>query len=83
MRPPIRLAILECDTPLDRTRAKYGGYGGVFTALLQAGAVALGRSDLIGSKDGLQITKWNIERDLEKYPDTEDIDAILVTGSRK
>lgn len=37
----LRIAILECDTPLEQTRAKYGGYGGVFTALLEAAAASL------------------------------------------
>ena len=44
---PFHLAILECDTPLSRTEAKYGGYGDVFTALLRSGAEALGEPDLI------------------------------------
>jgi len=30
---PLRIAILECDTPLPGTSSKYGGYGGVFTSL--------------------------------------------------
>ncbi|MCJ1362635.1 hypothetical protein MMC16_001741 [Acarospora aff. strigata] len=95
------LAILECDQPLTRTRAKYGGYGGVFTALLKAGAAALGEPDLIsdGSESNttnggretngngvegrrLRITKWDIERNMETYPNLEEIDGILITGSR-
>ncbi|KAI9836667.1 MAG: hypothetical protein M1819_001302 [Sarea resinae] len=81
MRPPLRIAILECDTPLDRTRAKYGGYGGVFKALLEAGADALGQPDLISSKKGLDLTTWDVEK-AETYPNLDDIDAILMTGSR-
>lgn len=107
---PFHLAILECDSPLSRTHAKYGGYGDVFTALLRSGAEALGEPDLIvhssdsdpnshtngvsnsTTKEGkggdgkahrrrLQITKWNVEKDLQRYPALDDIDGILVTGS--
>jgi GMP synthase-like glutamine amidotransferase len=78
MKPPIRIAILECDTPLPRTKARYGGYGGVFEALLQAGAQDLGRPDL---RSGLQISRYQVELDPEHYPDLKDIDAILITGS--
>ncbi|EEY15190.1 GMP synthase [Verticillium alfalfae VaMs.102] len=38
---PIRLAILEADTPLPETQATYKGYGGVFTALLRTAALTL------------------------------------------
>ena len=79
MRLPLRIAILECDTPLDGTRERYGGYGGVFTALLKAGAATLGRDD-ISSTAGLEITKWDVEK-AETYPHLGDIDAILITGS--
>jgi hypothetical protein len=34
-KPPLRVAILECDTPLPETQAKYTSYGGVFTSLLE------------------------------------------------
>lgn len=37
---PIRLAILEADTPIGKARAKYGSYGGVFTSLLHKAADA-------------------------------------------
>jgi hypothetical protein len=79
MRPPLRIAVLECDTPLDGTRERYGGYGGVFTALLKAGAASLQRND-ISSTTGLEITKWDVEK-TETYPSLDDIDAILMTGS--
>lgn len=82
MKPPLRIAILECDTPLAGTRHKYGGYGGVFKALLEAGADALGQPDVISSKKGLELTKWDVERE-EHYPRPEEIDAILITGSSK
>jgi len=78
--PPLRIAILECDTPLEKTRAKYGGYGGVFKTLLRAGADALKYPNL-SSTEGLDITTWDVVTKQE-YPSLDDIDAILITGSK-
>jgi len=77
---PLRIAILEADTPLDQTRAKYTSYGGVFETLLKSGADALSYPDL-SAKSGLVITKWDVVTKQE-YPNLDDIDAILITGSR-
>jgi hypothetical protein len=70
--------MLECDTPLPKTGARYHGYGGVFEALLKAGAKDLGRPD---PHSGLQISRYQVELHPEDYPDLQDIDAILITGS--
>lgn len=79
-RPPLRIAVLECDTPLARTIKNYGGgYGDVFKALLEAGADTLGRED-ISSKNGMDLTKFNVV-DQEVYPDLDNVDAVLITGS--
>lgn len=75
--PPLRIAILECDTPLDGTRTKYGGYGGVFTALLNSAASEL--PDL--SPSDLKLSKFDVVTKQE-YPKLEDIDAVLLSGSR-
>ncbi|KAI9709600.1 MAG: hypothetical protein M1828_002408 [Chrysothrix sp. TS-e1954] len=80
MKPPLRIAILECDTPLDQTREKYGGYGGVFKALLHAGANALG-DERVSAEGGLDISTWDVVNK-QDYPDHDEIDAILITGSR-
>lgn len=76
MRSHLRLAILECDTPLPHTRAKYGSYSGVFTSLLHAGAEALGLP-----RDDIRITRWDVVKTGE-YPDLADVDAVLITGSK-
>ena len=76
MKTPLRIAVLECDT------LKYGGYGGVFKVLLGAGADALRMPDVVSSKGGLEISKWDVVNE-QKYPALEDIDAILISGSRK
>src|ERR1700728_3544235 len=78
--PLLRIAILECDTPLTSTRAKYGGYGGVFKALLSAGADALNHPNL-SSKHGLSLTNWDVV-EAQEYPQLDEIDAMLITGSR-
>lgn len=78
---PLRIAILECDTPLDKTRAKYGGYGGVFKQLLDRSADALQYPGL-SSKYGMELSYFNVEQHPDLYPSLDDIDAILITGSR-
>lgn len=80
MKQRVRLAILECDTPLPQTGETYGGYGGVFKALLNSGAKAEGFS---GVDDVLDISMHQIEQDSSCYPDIDSIDALLLTGSRK
>ena len=77
---PLRIAILECDTPLENTRAKYGGYGGVFTQLLRAGADALGYPGL-SSTSGLELSIFDVVTKQE-YPKLEDVDGILLSGSK-
>lgn len=77
--PPLRIAILECDTPLTNTRAKYGGYGGVFKQMLETAADELKHPGL-SSYEGLELKNYNVEQQ-ELYPRLEDIDAILITGS--
>lgn len=81
MRPPLRIAILECDTPLTQTREKYGGYGGVFTALLKAGADSLQQPELISSQHGLEISCFDVV-EKQEYPEEKSVDAVLITGSR-
>jgi hypothetical protein len=82
LHQPVRIAILECDTPLPKTKDKFQGYGGVFEVLLRSGAKALGRPDL-DPETGLEISKWQVELEPERYPDPGTIDAILITGSSK
>jgi hypothetical protein len=82
MKLPLRIAILECDTPLDKTRAKYGRYGGVFKQLLERGADKLGHPGL-SAKQGFELKMYNVVDDPKIYPSLEDIDAIVMTGSRR
>jgi hypothetical protein len=81
-KPPLRIAILECDIPLPRTKERFGGYGGVFEYLLKQGATALNDPSL-DPESGFKISKWQVEQDPSRYPQLDDIDAILITGSSK
>lgn len=46
---------------------------------LEAGVKALGRP---ASEPTLHISKYHIQLNPDRYPELEDIDAILLTGSR-
>ncbi|EKV10249.1 Glutamine amidotransferase type 1 [Penicillium digitatum] len=81
MHSPLRIAVLECDTPLDNINRRYNGYGGVFRVLLKASANALNQPDKLDPETGLEITAWDIVND-DKYPKLEDVDAVLLSGSK-
>lgn len=73
---PLRLAILEADTPLPNTNAKFHGYGGVFTDLFRR-AVA---PEPLGSH--LSITTYDVVNHPDAYPDLGAVDAVLISGSK-
>lgn len=77
---PLRLLILEADTPQPNTNEKYGGYRGVFTALLTQAAKAMDPPRQLS--DVASITAHNIVEDMDAYPPLDEVDAILITGSR-
>lgn len=78
---PQRIAILECDEPIGKTKEKYGSYGGLFQVLLEAGAEYLTSKDYVEAPR-LDISKHDIVN-TQDYPALDNIDAILLTGSRK
>ena len=92
----IRIAILEADVPIGTTRAKYGSYGGVFLSLLHKAAdashIPRDRLDITawdvinseGAKEGeLEYMGGELNMQRRKgYPKLEDVDAVLITGSR-
>lgn len=80
MHSPLRIAVLECDTPTPNTNAKYGGYRGVFESLLKSSARALEQPERLNPDTDLEITGWDIVNG-EEYPKLEEIDAVLLTGS--
>ena len=90
---PLRIAIIEADTPIESICKKYGSYGGVFTSLFHKAADRSGVP-----RRRLEFSGWdvvNIEREGEEeecggiynwkrkggYPDLDSLDAILITGS--
>jgi GMP synthase-like glutamine amidotransferase len=73
---PIRLAILEADTPVPNANAKYHGYRGVFTDLFRR---ALAPEPL---EAHLDITGYDVVNEPDTYPDLDSIDAVLITGSK-
>ena len=79
MKSPLRIAVLECDEPIGRTKEKYGGYGNLFKELLHAGADEVAKRDEV-KRPELDITKFDVVK-TEHYPSLEDVDAVLLTGS--
>jgi GMP synthase-like glutamine amidotransferase len=77
---PLRIAILETDTPVEPIRAKYGDYGSLFTGLLKAGADAL-KHEGVSSTSGLDISSFDVVT-AQEYPKLDDVDGILITGSK-
>lgn len=78
---PLRIAILECDTPIGKTKEKYGGYGNLFKELLHNGAKE------VREKDGVEVPELDVRKydvvNEEAYPKLEDVDAVLLSGSRE
>ena len=79
MKPPVRIAVLECDTPIDKIKDRYGGFGTMFQGLLERGAHLFAEK---GSHDvpELDVTKYDVVN-AEMYPSLDSIDAVLITGS--
>ncbi|KAK5107375.1 hypothetical protein LTR62_001318 [Meristemomyces frigidus] len=79
--PTIRLAILEADTPIGRTKEKYGGYGALFAELLAKGCEEVARQDGVPGPE-LEITKYDVVNHPAVYPALEEVDGVLITGSK-
>ncbi|THC91760.1 hypothetical protein EYZ11_008767 [Aspergillus tanneri] len=67
-----RIAVLECDTPIDPVKDRYGTYADIFERLLSAA---------LPKQESLHVTKWNVV-DNPVYPAAEEYDALLLTGSK-
>jgi hypothetical protein len=76
MKTPLRIAILEADTPLPDVVEKYGRYDRIFSTLLETAAEGLGLSP----KKDLMLSAFDVV-DKQEYPNFEDIDAVLISGS--
>ncbi|KAK5658347.1 hypothetical protein OQA88_2323 [Cercophora sp. LCS_1] len=76
MTAPLRLAILEADTPLPGVDARYNGYHGVFKHLLNRAAAPQPLDSV------LTLSRHHVVNNTTAYPSLSDIDAILITGSK-
>ncbi|KAJ5527114.1 Glutamine amidotransferase type 1, partial [Penicillium frequentans] len=81
MRTPLRIAILECDTPLRKTHSQYNGYREIFQELLHNSLRILNHPDQLIPENALYISGWDVYR-RQEYPKLEDIDAVFLTGSK-
>jgi len=93
---PLRIAVLEADIPIDNVRTKYGSYGAVFTSLLHKAADALNLPrdclditgwDVVNSENAPEgeVEDMGGECNWKRrkgYPKLQEVDAVLITGSR-
>ncbi|KAI5273500.1 class I glutamine amidotransferase-like protein [Aureobasidium subglaciale] len=77
--PTLRIAILECDTPLDKVLDRYGSYGDIFTALLKHASQELTNE---GEDVKVECTSYDVVGKQEYPEDLEKVDAVLMTGSK-
>lgn len=73
---PLRLAILEADTPVPRAHERYKGYFGVFKHLFER-AVAPAPLESV-----VTLTGHDVVGDPASYPPLDEVDAVLITGSK-
>ena len=80
---PLRIAILECDQPLDTTRKELGGHTGLFKELFSSAADTLDDPG-IPPKDGLELITYDVvdAQDYSALDSLHGLDAILISGSR-
>lgn len=76
MTRTLRVAVLECDTPIPPVQEKLGGYGDIFEGLLKRGVQSS------HSTAEIQVSKWHVVSN-PVYPDPNEVDAFLLTGSSK
>ena len=80
---PVRIGILDAASVLlPNAHNKYGNWATIFEQHLFSGTDALGLS-----RDHLHISKWDVVNGLGEglggtYPRLENVDAVLITGSR-
>jgi hypothetical protein len=76
MKTPLRIAILQCDTPPPGVVALYGAYDRIFATLLEKAAEGLG----LDPKKDLELSAFEVVTKQE-YPEIENVDAVLISGS--
>lgn len=76
-----RVAVLECDTPMQPIIEQNGTYGDIFRDFLQQGLAQYAQSAPSVHIE-LQVTKKNVVED-SGFPDLSSVNCILLTGSSK
>ncbi|PWY66810.1 class I glutamine amidotransferase-like protein [Aspergillus sclerotioniger CBS 115572] len=71
----LRVAVLECDTPIDPIKAKYGTYGDIFDNHLKEGLERIGDVEL-------QLTRFDVVQPFPEYPKPDDFDVVHLSGSK-
>jgi GMP synthase-like glutamine amidotransferase len=69
---PLRIAVLECDKPLDQARIKLGAHAGVWRKVFEQASHFL---------ESPVLTSYDVVDD-QNYPDLSSVNGILVSGSR-
>ncbi|KAL7918582.1 class I glutamine amidotransferase-like protein [Trichoderma austrokoningii] len=80
MHSPLRIAILQCDELPEDMQKEYGSLSSVYTEFLEAGAAKLEERGLY-ERPHLSVSSYDVIGKQE-YPDLDNIDAVLLTGSR-
>ncbi|KAL2267162.1 hypothetical protein VTJ83DRAFT_4439 [Remersonia thermophila] len=80
--PPLRLAVLEADTPVPRTDQTYHGYLGVFRHLFSRAAAPAPLDDLLVLTGHDVVCDGRLRPGSPAYPSLDDVDALLITGSK-
>lgn len=78
MTKTFHLAVLETDTPFPAVQAVRGSYGDIFQDLFSRALEAAGLKDDVV----IQVSKWDVVSE-RNYPQMQDVDGILLTGSSK
>ncbi|KAJ5152729.1 uncharacterized protein N7482_009207 [Penicillium canariense] len=76
MTRALRIAVLECDTPIPPVKERLGGYGDIFTRLLNQGLQSSNNSTIKIQ----EISRWHVV-DNPVYPNPNEYDALLLSGS--
>lgn len=75
-RKSVRVAVLECGRALSDIINLYGGWTGIFTKHLSE------CFDDFVEHPKLIVQRYDILVNMDCYPDPEEIDAVMITGSR-
>jgi hypothetical protein len=81
MRPPLRIALLECNELVGEVKRQHGSSSNVYKWFLEAGASKLAESGVY-ERPKLAISFYNVVKK-QDYPDIGSIDAVFITGSGK